>query len=89
LKEWISVWQIKLNDIGKFVKIFGTYWNVPEGCVSVLLENINGCSLQVIIFIYFLINQNILETVGTIPEKAIKQISVQTLSSLRKVFENT
>jgi hypothetical protein len=38
LMEWISFWQNKLYDSESHVKIYGSFWNQPEGCVSILME---------------------------------------------------
>ena len=43
------------------VSTLGTHWNTPEGCVSVVLEHMNGGSLL-----------NILESVGAIPEDNLR-----------------
>lgn len=49
LKEWISVWQSLFQDSGNgLVKVLGTFWNCPEGNLSILMELMNAGSLQVI-----------------------------------------
>lgn len=56
MKEWISLWQSKLQGKSPvFVKVLGTFWNSPEGNVSILMELMNAGSLNVIInkFIQF------------------------------------
>lgn len=53
LKEWISAWQT-LFQSGKgkgLVKVHGTFWNCPEGSVSILMELMSAGSLQVSYFI--------------------------------------
>lgn len=49
MKEWISVWQSKFQENVHFTKVLGTFWNTPEGHVSVLMELMNAGSLHVII----------------------------------------
>ena len=47
IKEWISLWQHSLNEQPNFVTVNGTYWNVPEGCVSILQDHCYCGSLLV------------------------------------------
>lgn len=47
IKEWISMWQHRLNDQPHFATVYGTFWNVPEGCVSVLQDHCHYGSLLV------------------------------------------
>lgn len=61
IKEWITYWQNQFNEQESYVKVYGTFWNQPEGCVSILLEYLEGNSLQ-----------NLLESFGMIPEFALK-----------------
>ena len=50
LKEWISVWQSLFQNSGTgLIKVLGTFWNCPEGNVSILMELMNAGSLQVLI----------------------------------------
>ncbi|KAL4431841.1 hypothetical protein ABPG74_015281 [Tetrahymena malaccensis] len=71
LRDWVIFWQNKLHNTGKHVKLYGHFWNVPEGCVSILTEFLSGGSLQ-----------DLLESFGTLPESIIKQIAIQTISAL-------
>lgn len=57
MKEWISIWQSKFQESPYFIKVLGTFWNTPEGHVSVLMELMPAGSLQVKKQIFFL-NKN-------------------------------
>ena len=35
LKEWINLWEHNCTSDG-FIRIHETFWNSPEGCVSVV-----------------------------------------------------
>lgn len=76
LKEWIYFWQNNLNQSEQHIKIYNIFWNSPEGCASILMEYAVGGSLQ-----------NLLESLGTIPEKSIRQLAIEVLFALRK-FHN-
>lgn len=47
LKKLIAEWeQATHGDVNPhMVSIVGTHWNTPEGCVSIVLESMNGGSL--------------------------------------------
>lgn len=47
LKKLISDWENLLNRKlnPHLVGIIDTHWNTPEGCLSVVMENMNGGSL--------------------------------------------
>ena len=47
LKDWISNWQNNFQENPRFVKVYGTFWNVPEGNLSIIMELMNAGSLQV------------------------------------------
>ena len=47
-----------------FTNIYGSFWNTPEGCVSILMERLTGGSLL-----------NLLESVGSLPEKSIRELT--------------
>ena len=73
LKEWISLWQNHMSDSNQHIKVHGSYWNQPEGCVSILMEHLSGGSLYVSILFKNL--KNLLDSVGTLPEIALKDLS--------------
>ena len=44
LKEWIQKWEHNcVTD--QFIRIYGTFWNSPEGCVSVVTDYSGSGSL--------------------------------------------
>ena len=47
LKTVIQEWETALNgeNNAHLVGIIGTHWNTPEGCVSIVFENMNGGSM--------------------------------------------
>lgn len=49
MKAWISNWQSIFQEQGStgLIKVHGTFWNYPEGNVSILMELMNAGSLQV------------------------------------------
>lgn len=67
LREWITLWQ-NIPSPKYLLKVQSTFWNTPEGCVSIVMDYINGGSLQ-----------NLLESVGSLPEGAIVSIASQLL----------
>eukprot|EP01017_Pseudomicrothorax_dubius_P044396 TRINITY_DN7499_c0_g3_i1.p1 TRINITY_DN7499_c0_g3~~TRINITY_DN7499_c0_g3_i1.p1 ORF type:complete len:743 (+),score=107.15 TRINITY_DN7499_c0_g3_i1:42-2270(+) len=71
LREWITSWQNSLHGHPNFVRICTTFWNSPEGCVSILTDLLTGGSLQ-----------NLLESVGSLSERVISQIASQILPAL-------
>ncbi|KAM3142315.1 hypothetical protein pb186bvf_005485 [Paramecium bursaria] len=74
LKEWISFWQNKFGNSGLHIQVYSSFWNTPEGYVSLVMEYMNGGSLQ-----------SLFESIGFLPERAIKQIIPSILSSLNKI----
>lgn len=74
LKKWIIEWESALNKYEgqqHLVSIHGTHWNSPEGCVSLIMEYLNGGSLL-----------NLLESVGALPENILLEITHSVLQSL-------
>jgi hypothetical protein len=47
IKEWIGFWQNKFKNSKYHIHVHSTFWNVPEGCVSIVMEMMNAGSLQV------------------------------------------
>lgn len=59
LKDWIQVWEQSCsNDC--FLRVHETFWNSPEGCVSVVQDCASKSSLQ-----------NLVDSVGALPEKTL------------------
>lgn len=75
LKEWISTWQSAQDETNnKLCKVYGTFWNVPEGCVSVVMEHMNAGSLE-----------NLLESVGALPEGVLVELARTLLESIQEI----
>jgi serine/threonine protein kinase len=74
MKDWVSQWQTNFGNSMKHLKIFNSQNNTPEGCVSVVTELMTGGSLQ-----------NLLESVGNLPEIALRTICQQSLEALEEV----
>lgn len=68
LKDWIQVWSDLQSD--SFLKVHETFWNSPEGCVSVV-EDCAKTSLQ-----------QMLDQVGAMPENTLKNLAKQILKAL-------
>lgn len=75
LKDWISTWQAaqdQTNDL--LCNVYGTFWNVPEGCASVVVEHSNGGSLE-----------NLLESAGALPERTLQELTAKLLQCIKEV----
>lgn len=70
LREWITLWQ-NITHSKYLLKVLSTFWNTPEGCVSIVMEYVNGGSLQ-----------NLLESVSTLPEGVLVSVGNQLLHAL-------
>lgn len=78
LKEWISVWQSLFQDSGNgLVKVLGTFWNCPEGNLSILMELMNAGSLQ-----------GLLENVGGLHEGVICRVARRIIEGMKIIHEN-
>ena len=64
-------WQNSINPCKYIVKLHGTYWNRPEGSVSLIMDNMSGGSLM-----------SLLESVGSLPEDILFDITWSILRSL-------
>lgn len=71
LRDWLHFWPSSLNSNEQFVRVYGTWWNVPEGCVSIIMEHMNGGSLQ-----------DLLENIGSLNERSLKDLAMQVISAL-------
>lgn len=47
LKAWLNGWEHSFDDSSRHLKIHSIFFNSPEGCVSIIMELINGGSIQV------------------------------------------
>ncbi|CAK57467.1 unnamed protein product (macronuclear) [Paramecium tetraurelia] len=77
LKDWISFWQSKCSNSIQHVQIYSTFWSTPEGYVSIVMEYMNGGSLQ-----------NLLESMGVLPERSIKQLVQPILYGLQRIHQS-
>lgn len=68
--EWETVSQ-KSEGQNHLVSIHGAHWNSPEGCVSLIMEYLNGGSLL-----------NLVDSVGALPENILLEITHSVLGSL-------
>lgn len=75
LKEWIAMWQSAQESAkDRVCNVYGTFWNVPEGCVSVVMEHLNAGSLE-----------NLLESVGALPEQVLLEIATKLLQCIKEL----
>ena len=56
------------------MSVHGTYWNVPEGCASIVTDYLNAGSVE-----------NLFDSIGALPEAVIKEIAQGTLKALNEV----
>ena len=71
LKQLLQDWGKASSEDGSrtfLTRLKGVHWNTPEGCVSIVSENLNGGSLL-----------NMLQSTGAIPELILKQIARKVL----------
>jgi len=80
LKDWIQFMQ--QNPHRNLVQIYGSFWNTPEGCVSILTDQAHT-SLQV-----RLLTQELLESVGSLPENVVQIVSYCLLQALRQLHQS-
>jgi len=70
MKDWINQWEsVCLRE--EFVRIYGQFWNSPEGCVSVVTDYAPSGSLQ-----------NLVASIGALPESLLKQVTKSVLKQL-------
>lgn len=70
LKEWVTKWE-HVCTTDQYIKINGAFWNSPEGCVSVVTDYAGNGSLQ-----------NLVSSVGGLPESILKHLAKSILRSL-------
>jgi serine/threonine protein kinase len=76
IKEWIHKWE-RICTTEQFIKVNASYWNSPEGCVSVLIDYAANGSLQ-----------NLVSSLGALPESILKQLAKQILRSLNYLHDH-
>jgi hypothetical protein len=59
LKEWLALWDNSCA-VESFVRVHDTFWNSPEGCVSVVQDFAAKSSLY-----------NLIQSVGALPESTL------------------
>ena len=67
LKGWVSNWE-RYCTSEQYIRIFDTFWNSPEGCVSVVSDFAANGSLQ-----------NLIGSIGALPESILKHLARQIL----------
>lgn len=73
LKEWITRWEKHCNS-EQYIRVHETFWNSPEGCVSIILDFAANGSLS-----------NLLNSVGGLPESILKQLAKQVLKAVERL----
>lgn len=63
LKEWLGQWE-HVCTTDSFVRVHDSFWNSPEGCVSVVQDYAPKGSLQ-----------NLVQSVGALPESALQHLA--------------
>jgi hypothetical protein len=63
IKEWIAKWEHHCTT-DQYVKIHSSFWNSPEGCVSVVTDYAGNGSLQ-----------NLVQSIGALPESILKHLA--------------
>mmetsp|Transcript_31451 Transcript_31451/g.54531 ORF Transcript_31451/g.54531 Transcript_31451/m.54531 type:complete len:314 (+) Transcript_31451:427-1368(+) len=71
LIEWLSRWQKLQRRHGGLINVNSTFWNSPEGCVSIVMEYCAGSSLA-----------GLTDSVGGLPEVVLSHMSLQLLNTL-------
>jgi serine/threonine protein kinase len=75
LKEWINRWE-KLCKTEQYIRVHETFWNSPEGCVSIIHDFAANGSLA-----------NLLNSVGALPESILKQLAKQVLRAIDRIHQ--
>lgn len=73
LKEWINRWE-KLCCTEQYIRVHESFWNSPEGCVSIILDFAANGSLS-----------NLLNSVGALPESILRQLANQVLKAIDRM----
>ena len=72
--DWIGKWQQIHKRKPFLVNVIATFWNSPEGCVSIGMQDMSLGSLS-----------QIMENAGALPEKALANITKQVLTAVAYV----
>lgn len=71
LLESLKSWQRLQKGSRNLVEVNASFWNCPEGCVTIIMEYMPGESLH-----------RLCENIGAIPEKTLKDIAKRILNGL-------
>lgn len=71
LLETLQAWQKVQKQARNLVEISASFWNSPEGCVTLVMEYMPGDSLT-----------RLCECIGAVPEKLLRSISHRVLTGL-------
>jgi hypothetical protein len=63
LKDWICKWEHHCTT-DQYIKINASFWNSPEGCVSVVTDYAANGSLL-----------NLVQSIGSLPEMILKHLA--------------
>jgi len=75
LKSWIANWE-RFCTSEQYIRIFDTFWNSPEGCVSVVSDFAANGSLQ-----------NLIQSIGALPETTLKHLARSILRSIESIHD--
>lgn len=75
LKGWVSNWE-RYCTSEQYIRIFDTFWNSPEGCVSVVSDFAANGSLQ-----------NLIQSIGALPEFTLQHLARSVLKALDYLHE--
>ena len=75
LKGWVSNWE-RYCTSEQYIRIFDTFWNSPEGCVSVISDFAANGSLL-----------NLIQSIGALPEATLKHLARSILRSIDYLHE--
>lgn len=76
LLEWLTYWQRIQRKCSYLVQINSTFWNSPEGYVSIVMKYMNAHSLQ-----------NMIDSIGMLPEHVLAHIAHQILQAVSYIHE--
>ena len=76
LKGWVANWERHCTS-EQYIRIFDTFWNSPEGCVSVVSDFAANGSLH-----------NLIQSIGALPEHTLKHLAKSVLRSVEALHEH-
>lgn len=77
LLDVVKSWQRVQTRSKHFVEVYSSFWNSPEGCVTIVMKYMNGDSLF-----------KLCDTIGAVPEKVLRQVSKSILNALYYYHKN-